>query len=251
MQFGQMLREQNGHLAPHRLWQWAQPPLSPPSCSVAGSEPCRCCDRNRDGPGLVVAQPWAWSVFEVRVSLPGPPPKHTWVFTPLQHQGEGRGGPLCVPPVSPPPGLPHVLGSREMPAERAVPEPRGAGGLLLAPDTPGRPPSPPSWRPRTRTVLAVRCHHAPPRPHLGAPRATVGPSASGTHRCPCWGGRTRSFPRRFRPCCPPCAGFDLPLPPSSPPPCDRGNGGAAGALSPFQGGVLSILPSRLPLDQRE
>jgi len=187
MQFGQMLREQNGHLAPHRLWQWAQPPLSPPSCSVAGSEPCRCCDRNRDGPGLVVAQPWAWSVFEVRVSLPGPPPKHTWVFTPLQHQGEGRGGsPLCPPCVPPSRAAPCAGEQRNAGRKGCARAPRGWGAAsgprhpreatespfleATHPHRPGCPVSPCSSSPPPR---GTPCHRRslslwhPPVPLLG------------------------------------------------------------------------------------
>lgn len=63
-------------------------------------------------------RPRAGSILEAGVSLPAPSSIRTcmWVFTPLQNQGEMGGG--C--PSASCPGLPHGLGSRETPAERAV-----------------------------------------------------------------------------------------------------------------------------------
>lgn len=88
--------------------------------------------------------------------------------------------------------------------ESPLPSPRTAHrtnaslrGWEASPDS-MRPPNPLPWRPHNSTAAALRCHHRPPRWHLGPPWHHQPP---GTPWCPRWGGHSWTFPCHFCPLC--------------------------------------------------
>lgn len=156
MQFGQMSHEQNGHLIP-------------PSGSGKRAQPPRCCFGTGSEPFVVTATEMVSGQWRdvpgqgpsSRLGSPCQPPPAYARACGFSHPCRIRER-REVGPSAPCPGLPHGLGSRETPAERAV---------LGAPR--GREASPGPGDPREATKSP-----SPEATHQHSPRCPVSPCSS-------------------------------------------------------------------------
>lgn len=238
MPFGQMSHEQNGHLAPPAPARGLSPTLSPPQllrCRVGAVQVLFVVTTTEMVPGWWRHVPGQGPSSRSGSPCQLPPPSihgYTWAFTLPQHQGETGGFPL------PPHSRAALWTGEQGNASRK--------GCAESPEGPGDA----SWprAPQGGHQVPFPEGHTPAQSRLSS--VTVLPLAP-TSRHPVAASVTRPlvptgaltgvagpgvFHGIFVLAAFPVQDLAVP-PPSSPPRCGRGKGGAGGALSPFREGL--------------